>query len=47
MWLMQLAHDYVLRRAFVLAELNLHVLLRESWLITKMDLRETGYDGSW
>jgi hypothetical protein len=45
---MQLAQDRVQLRAFVLAVLNLRVLLPESQLISKMDLRETGCeDGKW
>jgi hypothetical protein len=39
---MELAQHRVQWRALVLAVLNLRVLLRESWLISKMDLRETG-----
>ena len=45
---MELAYDHVRYQALVLAALNLLVLLPESWLISKMDLREIGCDnGSW
>jgi len=45
---MELAQDRVQWQALVLAVLNLLVLLPESKLISKMDLRETGCeDGSW
>jgi hypothetical protein len=45
---MELAQDRVQWRALVLAMLNLRVLLPESWLISKMDLREIGCeDGRW
>jgi hypothetical protein len=40
--LIELAHDSVQWRGLVLAVLNLRVLLPESQLISKMDLRETG-----
>jgi len=45
---MELAQDCVLWQALVLAVLNLLVLLPESKLISKMDLREIGCeDGRW
>jgi hypothetical protein len=45
---MELAQDRVQWQALVLSVLNLRVLLPESQLITKMDLRETGCeDGRW
>jgi len=46
---MELAQDRVQWQALVLAVLKLLVLLPESWLISKMDLREIGceeLDGS-
>jgi len=45
---MELAQDRVQWQALVLAVLKLLVLLPESWLISKMDLREIGCeDGRW
>jgi hypothetical protein len=45
---MELAQDGIQWRAFVLAVWNLRVLLPESQLISKMDLREMGCeDGRW
>jgi hypothetical protein len=38
----ELAQDHVQWRALVLTVLNLQVLLPESYLISKMDLREVG-----
>jgi hypothetical protein len=45
---MELAEDRVQWQALLLAVLNLLVLLPESYLISKMDLREIGCeDGRW
>jgi hypothetical protein len=45
---MNLIQDRVQWRALVLAVLNLRVLLPESQLISKIDLREIGFeDGRW
>jgi hypothetical protein len=45
---MELAQDRIQWRALVLAVLNLRVLLPESWLISRLDLREVGReDGRW
>jgi hypothetical protein len=47
-WRTQLAQDRVRLKALLLVVLNLRVLLPESWLISKMDLREMGCeDGRW
>jgi hypothetical protein len=46
-WYMELAQDRVQWQAFLLAMLNLRVLLPESYLISKKNLREIGSeDGS-
>jgi hypothetical protein len=45
---MTLAQDHVQWRALVLAALNLRVLVPESQLISKMELREMGREvGRW
>jgi hypothetical protein len=44
-WL-ELAQDCVHWRVLVLAVLNLRVLLPESWLISKMYLREIGCEAA-
>jgi len=44
---MELAQDRVQWQALVLAVLKHLVLLPESWLISKMDLREIGCEDGW
>jgi hypothetical protein len=44
---MELAQDRVQWRTLVLAVLNLRVLLPESLLISKMDIREMGGGWNW